>query len=89
MCEQGQPKARNRKKAALLAFSANSAPDEHHKIDAQVRGGEADTVIKIPSVFPWAPSCALFRPALTVPVRLSPLREAWRSHSRCRYLSSV
>ena len=78
-CEQ---KTRNRKKAAPLAFFHRlRPPDEHHKTDAQVRGGETRQDYKDTRRFPpEAPSCALlFRPC-RLPDTCPPfsLREAWR-----------
>ena len=73
---------RNRRKAAPLAFFHRlRPPDEHHKIDAQVRGGETRQDYKDTRRFPLeAPSCALlFRPC-RLPDTCPPfsLREAWR-----------
>ncbi len=73
--------AKKRKATPLAFFHRLRPPDEHHKIDAQVRGGETRQDYKDTRRFPLeAPSCALlFRPC-RLPDTCPPfsLREAWR-----------
>lgn len=73
--------AKKQKATPLAFFHRLRPPDEHHKIDAQVRGGETRQDYKDTRRFPLeAPSCALlFRPC-RLPDTCPPfsLREAWR-----------
>ena len=61
--------AKKQKATPLAFFHRLRPPDEHHKIDAQVRGGETRQDYKDTRRFPlMAPSCALLFLPFGLPV---------------------